>query len=353
MTTDRRSPRPRLTDVAAVAGVSMKTVSNVVNGYAPVTEATRAKVLTAVEQVGYRPNLSARNLARGRSGVIVLAVPRLDLPYFASLAGSVVEAAAAHGWFVLMHQTGGDLAGERRALLGDHPQRIDGMILSSQWLGSDEIAARPDPSPLVVLGDHPLPGSVPHVGIDNRAAGRAASEHLIATGGRRIALIGAPSLRADPGRAQGLIDGLRAASLPVLPELMRPIPTTTGDAGEAATAAMLAEVDEAPDALFAVTDWVAMGAIRALHAHGLEVPADVAVMGFDDIPYARSVSPSLSTIAPDRPAVARLAVEALEAQVTKMASATAATDGRDVGRSDSDHFAPFELVARESTRRGT
>ena len=329
----------------------MKTVSNVVNSYAPVAEATRTKVLAAVEQVGYRPNLSARNLARGRAGVIVLGVPRLDLPYFASLAGSVVEAAAGHGWFVLMHQTGGDLAGERRALLGDHPQRIDGMILSSQWLDAQEIAARPDPSPLVVLGDHRLPGPVPRIGIDNRAAGRAVAEHLIAAGGRRIALIGAPSREVDHGRAQGLIDGLRAAGLPVLPELMRPITANTGDAGEAATAAMLAEVDELPDALFAVTDWVAMGAIRALHAHGLEVPADVAVMGFDDIPYARSVSPSLSTIAPDRPAVARLAVEALEAQVTGMAYASAATDDRDAGGSDGDHFAPFELVARESTRR--
>ncbi|GAA1488716.1 LacI family DNA-binding transcriptional regulator [Brachybacterium sacelli] len=348
MTTDRRSPRPRLTDVAAVAGVSMKTVSNVMGGYAPVSEATRAKVLAAVDQVRYRPNLSARNLARGRSGVIALTVPRLDLPYFASLAGSVVEAAGEHGWFVLMHQTGGDLDGERRALLGDHPQRLDGMILSTQWLEAEEIAARPDPTPLVVLGDHPVPGPVPHVGIDNHAAGLAAAQHLLATGRRRIALIGAPSPGAEPGRAQGLIDGVRAAGLPVLPELTRPITANTGDAGESATARMLAEVDEVPDALFAVTDWVAMGAIRALHARGLAVPRDVAVMGFDDIPYARSVSPSLTTIAPDREAVARSAVEALEAQVGGV------LPGDDAGPAapDGEHFAPFELVVRESTGTG-
>lgn len=325
----------------------MKTVSNVMGGYAPVSEPTRTKVLAAVDQVGYRPNLSARNLARGRSGVIVLAVPRLELPYFASLAGSVVEAAGEHGWFVLMHQTGGDPDGERRALHGDFPQRIDGMILSARELGADDLADRRATLPLVMLGDHRLAGAAPHVGIDNRAAGLEAARHLIAGGCRRLAMIGAAASGVPDDRASGVLDGLHEADLPVIPELMRPIRANTGEDGERATAQMLDEVADPPDALFAVTDWVAMGAIRALHARGLSVPEDVAVMGFDDIPYASSVSPSLTTIAPDRGAVARLAVDALEELVPRGAGGS---PGTTASPPESELCAPFRLVIRESTR---
>lgn len=353
VTQDRRSPRPRLTDVAEVAGVSMKTVSNVVNGYAPVSEPTRSKVLAAVERVGYRPNLSARNLARGRSGVIVLAVPRLELPYFASLAGSVVEAAASHGWFVLIHQTGGDADGERRALLDDFPQRVDGMILSTQHLDPGALSARRETLPLVLLGDHRLHGAAPHVGIDNRAAALEAVRHLIAGGGRRLAMIGAaPSVTPDD-RTAGMLEGLREAALPARPELLRAITANTGEEGERVTAQMLDEISEPPDALFAVTDWVAMGAIRALQARGLSVPDDVAVIGFDDIPYASSTSPSLTTIAPDRDAIARLAVEALEQLVTPGGSGdrgAAASPADTADTADTDLHAPFRLVLRESTR---
>ncbi|MEV5447730.1 LacI family DNA-binding transcriptional regulator, partial [Streptomyces sp. NPDC052644] len=99
--------RHRLKDVAERAGVSVKTVSNVVNGYQHVRPDTRARVEAAIAELRYRPNLSARNLRKGRTGVIALAVPELDVPYFAELARHVVAAAADHGWTVLIDQTGG------------------------------------------------------------------------------------------------------------------------------------------------------------------------------------------------------------------------------------------------------
>ncbi|UFU03094.1 LacI family transcriptional regulator [Ruania suaedae] len=341
MTADPKAPRPRLTDVAEIAGVSMKTVSNVINGYVHVTEATRTRVQAAIEEVGYRPNLSARNLARGRAGVIALVVPRLEMPYFASLAGRVIEKAEARGWFVLIHETGGDLAAERAALEGHFPQRIDGLIVSAQHLTPADVRARGDRTPLVLLGEQDYGHVADHVAIDNVAAARTATEHLLEQGCRRIAMIGARPGEIEDPRAEGYQQALQAADIPVLPELMRPIHGNLGEEGERATQAMLDEVGEPPDGLFAVTDWVALGAIRALQLRGLHVPEDVAVVGFDDIPYARAVTPSLTTVAPDRSAIAEIALRMLEAQ-----SASGETE-------PVDESVPFELLVRESSARRT
>ncbi|MFC0674405.1 LacI family DNA-binding transcriptional regulator [Brachybacterium hainanense] len=345
MVKDRRSPRPRLTDVAERAGVSMKTVSNVVGGYAPVSDRTREKVLAAIAETGYRPNLSARNLARGRSGTILLAVPRLELPYFASLAGHIVTAAATRGWTVLLHQTDGTAEGERAVLEEEPSQRLDGMIVSTQHLRAVEVH-RTDAVPLVLLGDLEPHGAIAHVGIDNWAAGRAAAVHLAGVGCRRVAMIGAGIGTTRRDRTAGVAAGLREAGLPVLPELLRPIAANTGEEGERVVTEMLAELRAAgappPDGVFAVTDWVAMGALRALHRSGLAVPADVAVIGFDDIPYATSSLPTLSTIAADRACIADHAVALLEEQQGSAMDSPARTAQR---------FAPFALVPRESTAR--
>lgn len=333
-------PRPRLVDVADVAGVSMKTVSNVINGYAHVSASTRERVEAAIAQTGYRPNLSARNLARGRSGVIALVVPRLEMPYFAALAACVVEAAEARGWFVLIHQSDGALETELAALEARFPQRIDGIVLSSELLRAEHLAARADTTPLVLLGDHDTGPDVPHVGIDNHAAARLAIGHLAEIGCRRIALIGAAPGAQRHRRNQGFRDGLREAGLDADPALMQAVRANTGVEGERAMEAILASGDT-PDGVFALTDWLAFGAIRALHRHGVAVPERTAVIGFDDIPYASSLTPSLTSIAPDRRAIAERAVALLEQQLAGVAESD--PEGDRIG---------FELVVRESTRRG-
>jgi DNA-binding LacI/PurR family transcriptional regulator len=319
----------------------MKTVSNVINDYPFISADTRRRVEQAIDEVGYRPNLSARNLARGREGVIALAVPRLEMPYFASLAGEVTSAAEGRGWFVLTRQTDDDPATEQRALAGGFPHRVDGLILASHTLDAEHLAARTDRTPVVVLSDRDLGEGVAQVGIDQFAAGQAAAAHLTGAGARRIALIGADG---DAGsRTAGFVAGVESAGIDVPPTFLRSITSNTGTEGERATSALLtdlaAEGEPSPDALFAVTDWVAMGAIRALHAAGLRVPDDVAVMGFDDIPYARDLSPSLTSIRPDRAAIARGALDLLEARMHE-------ADGPPPVR----RSIPFTLVERESTR---
>ncbi|UFU06629.1 LacI family DNA-binding transcriptional regulator [Ruania halotolerans] len=338
MAQDQKTGRPRLTDVAEIAGVSMKTVSNVINGYQHVAPRTRERVLAAVDEVGYRPNLSARNLARGRSGVIALVVPRLEMPYFSALAGRVIERAQARGWFVLIHETGWDRAAERAALEGHFPQRIDGLIVSTQRLSAEDLRMRTDRTPLVLLGEHGYGDLAHHVAIDNVAASRTAVEHLLDRGCRRIAMIGADPDDGDDPRMRGYTEALGHAGLRLDRNLMRRIESNSGEEGERATRDLLAQVGEPPDGLFAVTDWVALGAIRALHLAGLHVPDDVAVVGFDDIPYARAVTPSLTTISPDRTAIAELALQMLEAQLS----------GGELAEPVDQHV-PFHLVVREST----
>ena len=341
LVTDRpRTGPPRLVDVAEVAGVSMKTVSNVINGVDKASATTRARVLSAIDEVGYQPNLSARNLARGRAGGIALVVPSLELPYFASLAGQVIEAAESRGWLVLIHQTGGDPAKERAALEGNFARRIDGLIVSSQTTGPDELAARTDTTPLVMLGNRAFDPGTPHVDIDNLEAGRMAVRHLVAGGCRRLAMIGASNLHSPAPRTQGYLEGLAEHGLTARPELLRGITGNTGDEGERVAEELLRRDTEPPDGIVAITDWVAQGVLRAVQRHGLRVPDDVAVIGFDDIPYARTFYPSLTSIAPDRHRVAAQAVDLLDRLVSRTP-----LDADDV-----EVHAPLRLVVRESTR---
>ncbi|HIZ37675.1 MAG TPA: LacI family transcriptional regulator, partial [Candidatus Ruania gallistercoris] len=327
--------------VAEIAGVSMKTVSNVINGNVRVTEGTRERVLAAVQTVGYRPNLSARNLARGRSGVIALVVPRLEMPYFAALAGQVIDHAEARGWFVLIHETGWDRAAERAALEAQFPQRIDGLIVSAQHLQRSDLDERRATTPLVLLGERSFGAAAHHVAIDNAAAAQTAVAHLIAQGRRRIAMVGSSRDIADDPRMRGYLQALEAAGLTADAELMLPIRENSGEQGELVVRTLLESQVDRPDGIFAATDWVALGVMRALHLHGLHVPDDVAVVGFDDIPYARTVTPSLTTIAPDRSALAELALRMLEAQINDTGGLAAPVD----------ETVPFELVVRESTTR--
>jgi len=320
----------------------MKTVSNVINDFEHVSPQMRARVRAAIEETGYRPNLSARNLALGRAGMIALVVPQLDMPYFAALAGQVLEAAARSNWVVLIQQSGDDPKIEQDALGGHFPQRMDGLILSSQRIGPAEVRERTDRTPLVMLGERNYEGVVQHVAIDNVAAAQTAVQHLIDIGRRRIAMIGSNPADGRHPRLRGYRRALRAAGLAERADWIKPIRSNLGEEGERQMAEILATTPgERPDAVFCVTDWVALGVMRALRAAGLRVPEDVAVAGFDDIPYGRAATPTLTTISPDRAAIARLAVASLEDQVAALAGGTT--------YEVSEEKVAFELVVREST----
>lgn len=331
--------RVSLRDVAALAGVSVKTVSNVVNGYVHVTEATRTRVQRAIDELNYRPNLAARQLRQGRSDVIALALPALDLPYFAELARSVIRCAEDRGWTVLIDQTDGLVDREQLVLDGIRGQQIDGLIFSPIALGAEDLEQRRDPTPLVLLGERVFDGPADHVAIDNVAAARAATDHLVALGRRRIAAIGdqpRPTSETAHLRLRGYQEALAEAGLPARPEWVVEVENYHRPDGAAAMRRLLA-LPEPPDAVFCFNDLLALGALREAYERGVRVPQDLAVVGWDDIEEGRYSTPTLTTISPDKARIAALAVDFLAARLSADADPP-----REV-------TAPFTLAVREST----
>ncbi|GAB2794921.1 LacI family DNA-binding transcriptional regulator [Amycolatopsis magusensis] len=330
-----------LRDVARVAGVSARTVSNVVNGYARVTEHTRQKVERALLEVNYRPNVLARNLARGRSGQIAVVVPYLDTPYFSELLQAIIPPAREHGYNVLIDQTDGDPAHERELISrGARAFLFDGMILSPLGLAQEDLVEIDPDLPLVILGERVSNGVFDHVGIDDVEASRAATAHLIGLGRRRVAAIGDqpyPTGEAAQLRTRGYRRAHADAGLPVDESLIIPTPRFNRADGSGAMRELLAREDP-PDAVFCYSDLVALGALRAVLDHGLRVPEDIALIGYDDIEEGRYSNPTISTISPDKAAIATTAVERL---VRRIASAEP-PQGIEVR---ADH----RLIAREST----
>ena len=336
--------RTRLRDVAERAGVSVKTVSNVVNNYAHVAPGTRARVQAVLDETGYRPNVTARNLRSGRTGLIALAVPELDNPYFAELTRFVVQAAEEHGWTVLVDQTDGLLDRERAVASGFRHHLIDGLILSPAALAMDDLAGRREHDvPLVLIGEKLGAGPHDHVGIDNVAAARAATDHLLQLGRRRVAAIGhQPDSREQSGvahlRRRGWVEAIEGAGLHVDDRLVAQVASFRPEEGARAMDRLL-DGGSRPDAVFCFNDTLALGVLRALADRGLRVPDDVAVIGLDDVVEARFTVPRLSTVAPDKRGIARTAVALLAGRVTNSA----------VDREPREVQAGFELVAREST----
>ena len=270
-------------DVARVAGVSIKTVSNVINDYPHVRPGTRDRVNEAIRQLAYRPNLSARGLRSGRTGVIGLAVPSLRENYFAELADEVIRAAEKRGLGVMVEQTSGDRDAELRAVTGNRPRFLDGMLFSPVSLGQDDAEALNVDGPLVLLGERIFGGPTDHVTMHNTASAQAAVEHLLGIGRRRIALIGADREHGDETssaslRLEGYVRALDQAGIAFDRALVRPTSMQQWNRAGGAEAIHLM-VDEGVefDAVFALNDTLGLGVLRALREEGRRVPDDVAV----------------------------------------------------------------------------
>ncbi|MEC3992299.1 LacI family DNA-binding transcriptional regulator [Actinacidiphila sp. DG2A-62] len=312
-----------LKDVASRAGVSLRTASKVVNGNPHLRPATRERVLRAIDELGYRPNLTARHLRSGRTGLITMAVPDLSGPYFAELAGAVIETAARYGRTVLVEHTGGSHEREVMVCDGARSHLADGLILSPVRLGEDDLLARTDSTPLVLLGEAEYRVPYDHIAIDDIAAARTAVRHLTGLGRRRVAFVGAgpaSGRRQAHARLRGWREELAAAGAESRETLVAATEGQGRQDGMAAMDRLLEERNRAghepPDAVFAYNDRMALGAMRALARRGLRVPEDVAVVGFDDTDEGRYAAVSLTTVAPDTSAIARLAVTRLLERIT-------------------------------------
>jgi DNA-binding LacI/PurR family transcriptional regulator len=330
-----------LRDVAERAQVSVRTVSNVVSGYAHVSDRMRERVRAAIEELKYRPNPVARTLRTGRTGMLALVVPEIDVPYFSELARDVISAAAECGYRVMIDQTGHDHERERELLVGDERSLLFDGILFSPLVTQAELLDMHEPTriPLVLLGEHEFDGRYDHVSIDNVQAARDAVSHLVAGGRTRIAAIGAQPLEeysTPMQRTAGYASALSDAGLPLIAEYATAAANYSRADGYAAARRLLA-ASPRPDAIFCYSDLLAIGAMRAVFDAGLSVPDDVAIIGIDDIEEGRFARPSLSTVSLDTPFIAREAVERLAARIDDPE-----TPARQI-------VAPHRLLSREST----
>lgn len=341
-------------DVARVAGVSLKTVSNVLNGYRYLTPETRAKVEEAIQSLGYRVNLTARNLRRGSTGLIKLVLPELRNPYFAELADSVVDEAARRGLVVLLEQYRYQREHELAVLRGDGGQQVDGVLYSPVYVGQDDIDLFAVDFPLVILGESVFGAPCDHVSMRNIEGGRAQVEHLLALGRRRIGIIGfneLPRVSSSQLRYKGASAALRDAGLAIDPALVtgsgegRPMSAVRAQWVLSTGSLLMAELldqETHPDAVVCFNDALALGALHELTRRGIRVPDDVAVVGFDNVEASEYTQPTLSTIDPGRDEIARTAVRLLAERMGMDDDFDSSTGPREI-------LVDFELRARQST----
>ncbi len=332
-----------LRDVADLAGVSFKTVSNVVNGYPHIRPATREKVERAIATLGYKPNPSARSLRSGRTGAIALAVPELNLSYFAELASFVIAAAEQSDLVTLVEQTGGDRDRELALLQSPRMRMTDGLILDPLGMRPEDADALDVAFPLVLLGERSFDWPSDHVTMRNVDATRAGTEYLIASGRRRIAVIGEHEdevIGSARLRLRGYREALAAHGIEYDERIVAKATLWHRADGAHAMRELLAR-GAAFDAVFGFNDTLALGAMRVLQEAGVRVPEDVAVLGFDNLDEAAYSIPSLTTVDPGREWIARTAVETLLERIgpggSKLPPRT--------------RLADFEIVERESAPR--
>ncbi|MEU6814915.1 LacI family DNA-binding transcriptional regulator [Streptomyces sp. NPDC046860] len=319
-------------DVAAAAGVSVATVSRVLNAHPSVSAEARSRVLAAVAALGYRPNAVARSLRTDQTHALGLVIGDVLNPYFTELARSVEEAARDLGYSVIIGN-----ADERPDLQDHHvrtllDRRIDGLLVSPAPGDSPLLLDAASAGTPVVFVDRWIPGAeVPVVRADGRRAVRDLVAHLHGLGHRRLAIIAGPAgTTTGSERVSAFRDAMAAYGLPLAAEYIG-----HGDfqaaSGRRVTERFLA-LPEPPRAVFAADNLMALGALDAIRAHGLRVPDDIALAVFDDIPWFVHTEPPITAIAQPTGDLGRAAVRALVDRIEGRTARSVTLDARLVVR---------------------
>jgi LacI family transcriptional regulator len=284
-------------DVAAVAGVSIKTVSNVVNDWPYVSAETRRKVQEAIEQVGYRPNRAARSLVTGKTDTIGVIIPDISNPFFGAAMRGCEDVLYEGGYNLFLCNTNEQVERERHNLDLLVGRDVDGLILWGTRLCCEELRGLISPElPLVTveLEEQPLRTRHVCINIENSKGALSATKHLIEQGYQRIGHIAGPRDRMTARqRVQGYQKALQSAGIEPLPELTREaFPSISG--GYSAALELLR--DEQPEAVFCYNDLMALGVYVAARELDKGIPKDLAVVGFDGIVMSPIIDPPLSTV---------------------------------------------------------
>jgi LacI family transcriptional regulator len=329
-----------ISDVARRARVTTATVSNVLTQRVPVSEKTRARVLQAIEELGYRPNLVARGLAQRKTLTLGLVVPTISNPFFAEVVEEIEHVADQHDYQLLLSMTHNSLEEGKRHLQRLASRWADGFIVMGMAADMDDVLALKESGKEVVLSvwnEDPRTQPLPIVDIDFRLAGELATRHLLECGHERIATILEEPVQVT--RRKGFQTTLLERGITVPPEYIRQGDSSFESGYQGALE--LLSLPQPPSAIFAGNDWMALGAIEAIANRGLSVPRDLAVVGVDDITLAAHAHPPLTTIGIPKREMARAATEVLLRYI----------QGADIPAEPLKILVSPHLIVRQSTAR--
>ncbi len=285
-----------LKDVARLAGVSLSTASNALNRKELVAEKTRNKVLSAAEKLNYKPNAVARSLVTGNTRTVGLLIPDISDPYFTEIAKGVDEYARAHDYSVILCNTGRDQVTEERYFRILKEKRVDGIIFTGGGRDNDRhLLQAEDSTSIVVVGRHNV--SFTAVMVDNTRAATEVTNFLLDKGHNRIGFIaGTLSYTVSQDRLKGYREALFRKGIACDPMLIREEDFKAKGGHRAADFMLNLPSERRPTAIICANDQMAIGAMGAIWGRGLQVPGDIAVIGFDDIPMASLTCPPLTTV---------------------------------------------------------
>lgn len=299
-------------DVAAAAGVSLGTVSNVLNRPEKVLPATRDHVLAVIDELGFVRNDAARQLRAGTNRAVGMVVLDIRNPFFTDVAQGVEERLAEHRRPLILGNSGQQAARESTYLDLFEEQRVSGLLITPVGQVLPRLRRLRDRGTAVVVVDRRTGArEFSSIAVDDKRGGRLAAQHLVETGRRRIAFVGGPKGLSQVKHrllgAQEVVDGAPGARLDFLET-----PMMDAGAGRQAGEQLLAGAERRrPDAIFAANDLIALGVLQALTLAGLRVPDDIAIIGYDDIDFAASAAIPLSSVRQPREQLGAVAADTL------------------------------------------
>ncbi len=337
-----KNARISIIDIAKAAGVSHSTVSRALSGSSLVNASTKARIQQLAREMGYSPDAWARSLVMGRTRTIGVVVTTVADPFIAEVIQGIESTAYEHGYTIILATSNSDPAREMAAVEMLQSKRVDGMIVTSSRVGAlyQRHLERVD-APVVLLNNHSEESGryVFSVSVDNQHGGRLATQHLIERGHRRIAYISGPEgTSSSAGRLGGYQQAMAGAGIASDPKLVVPGTGRTQSGEQAMT--FLRALPKPPTAVFCYNDMTAIGLLNAARASGPSVPRDLAVVGFDDIPFAACVYPRLTTIAQPKFEMGQQAMQMLLALMAAPSPAEAQV---------TDIIVQGQLIVRESS----
>ena len=307
----KRTRQPSIKDIARLARVSHPTVSRALQNSPLVNPRTAERIRKIASESGYRASAVARGLVTRRTRTIGLVVTTVADPFTCAVVSGIEQTANDHGYSVFLADSGADPAREQKVVQAFAERRVDGIIVTSSRVGALYLPLLSEMMVPIVLVNDQHPGEFVHsVMIGNQQGSRAAAAHLISLAHRRIAYLGDQfGYQSDADRYAGYREALDVADIPVMPELE----VRGNGKPEAALHAMdrLLALPQPPTAVVCYNDMSALGALRSIRMHGLRVPEDISVTGFDDLFLASYTEPPLTTVRQPMRRMGKLAMESL------------------------------------------